>query len=178
MHGIDRDNDRFRQIIRGKIKQDLKKYMSQDGIDVFGKRGNHKITVPIPHIGLPRFVYGQKGGGVGQGEGGGQNAGDNPADNALEVEVSLEEMAELLSEELQLPRIEPKGKSEITVDSKKYRTLRNTGPEALRHFRKTFTTALKRIIASGVMYIFLLVSVMLYNFARPPHPPGIHPFCL
>jgi uncharacterized sporulation protein YeaH/YhbH (DUF444 family) len=151
MHGIDRDKDRFRQIIRGKIKQDLKKYMSQDGIDVFGKRGNHKITVPIPHISLPRFIYGKKGGGVGQGkgQGGGQDAGNDPAENALEVEVSLEEMAELLSEELALPRIEPKGKSMIEMDSKKYRTLRNNGPESLRHFKKTFTTALKRIIASG-----------------------------
>lgn len=149
MHGIDRDVDRFRQIIRGKIKQDLKKYMSQDGIKVFGKEGRHKITVPLPQIQLPRFVYGQKGGGVGQGPGQGEGAGQDPADNPLEVNVSLEEMAELLGEELELPRIEPKGKSEITVDSKKYRSLRTTGPESLRHFKKTFRTALKRQLTEG-----------------------------
>jgi uncharacterized sporulation protein YeaH/YhbH (DUF444 family) len=151
MHGIDRDVDRFRQIIRGKIKQDLKKYMSQDGINVYGKEGRHKITVPLPQIQLPRFTYGKKGGGVGQGKGPGRGdkAGNDPADNPLEVNVTLEEMAELLGEELELPRIEPKGKSEITIDSNKYRTIRTTGPESLRHFKKTFRQALKRQMAEG-----------------------------
>lgn len=149
MHGIDRDVDRFRQIIRGKIKQDLKKYMSQDGINVYGKEGRHKITVPLPQIQLPRFIYGKKGGGVGQGPGQGDEAGKDPSDNPLEVNVSLEEMAELLGEELELPRIEPKGKSEITVDSKRYRSLRHNGPESLRHFKKTYIEAMKRQIAAG-----------------------------
>jgi len=152
MHGIERDRDRFHQIVRGKIKQNLKKYMSQNGMDVFDKKGKHKITVPIPHISLPRFIYGNKGGGVGQGEGngpGGKDAGDKPGDNALEVEVTLEEMAELLSEELELPNIEPKGKNEITIDSHKYRTFKKTGPESLRHFKKTYLEALKRTIACG-----------------------------
>lgn len=152
MHGIERDRDRFREIVRGKIKQDLKKYMSQEGIDVFGKEGRHKITVPIPHIELPRFKYGKKGGGVGEGNGkdpGGEKAGDQSAENPLEVEVTLDEMAQLLSEELELPRIEPKGKSQITTDSKKYRSIRQTGPESLRHFKKTYLEALKRSIMCG-----------------------------
>lgn len=152
MHGIERDRERFRQIIRGRLKQNLRKYMTQDGIEVLGRRGNQKITVPLPHINLPRFIYGKKGGGIGEGDGkgnGGRKGGQDPADNPLEVDVSLEEMAELLSEELQLPRIEPKGKSEITTESKKYRTIRTTGPESLRHFKKTFIQALKRTVASG-----------------------------
>jgi len=150
MHGIERDRERFRQIVRGKIKQDLKKYMSQEGIDVYGKEGRHKITVPIPHIELPRFKYGRKGGGVGEGTGpGGTEAGDQAAENPLEVEVTLDEMAQLLGEELELPRIEPKGKSQITIDSKKYRSIRQTGPESLRHFRRTYLEALKRSIMLG-----------------------------
>ena len=144
MHGIERYRERFREIVRGKIKQDLKKYMSQDGIDVFGKEGRHKITVPIPHISLPKFIYGKKGGGVGEGKP--EKAGDEKSDNSLEVEVTLEEMASLLSEELELPRIEPKGKSTILVDSKKYRSIRKVGPESLRHFRRTYLEALKRAI--------------------------------
>lgn len=151
MHGIERDRDRFRQIVRGKIKQDLKKYLSQNGIDVFGKEGRHKITVPIPHISLPKFIYGKKGGGIGQGDGDSEadKAGDQGADNPLEVEVTLDEMAQLLSEELELPRIEPKGKSQITIDSKKYRSIRSIGPESLRHFKRTFLEALKRTIMEG-----------------------------
>jgi len=161
MHGIERDKERFRQIVRGKIKQNLRKYMSQDGLEIYDKDGKHKITVPIPHIELPRFIHGSKGGGIGQGDGppgpgqgkgqgeGGQEGGNNPAENALEVDVSLEEIADLLSEELKLPRIEPKGKSEISIDSNKYRTLRNEGPESLRHFKKTYIRAMKRQIAAG-----------------------------
>jgi len=149
MHGIERDCDRFRQIIRSRIKENLKKYMSQDGIDVYGKEGRHKITVPIPHISLPKFVYGRKGGGIGQGDGPSDGAGNDPYENPLEVDVSLEEIAELLSEELELPNIEPKGKSEITVDSNKYRSIRTTGPESLRHFKRTYRQALKRQIISG-----------------------------
>ena len=147
MHGIDRDKERFRQIVRGRIKKDLKKYISQDNIEIAGK--SRKIMVPLPQITLPRFIYGEKEGGIGQGSGGGKGAGDTPGENALEVEVTLEEIADLLSEELQLPRIEPKGKSDISVESKKYRSIRTTGPESLRHFKKTFSQALKRSISEG-----------------------------
>lgn len=150
MHGIERDRDRFRQIVHGRIKQDLKKYISQNGIDIFGKEGRHKITVPIPHISLPKFIYGKKGGGVGEGDGQpSDKPSDQAADNPLEVEVTLDEIAQLLSEELELPRIEPKGKSLITVDSKKYRSIRTNGPESLRHFKRTFLEALKRTIMEG-----------------------------
>jgi len=149
MFGIERDREKFRQIVRGKIKEDLRKYMSQDGFTIaYGKSGKHKIRVPIPHISIPKFIWGDKGGGVGQGnEGGnGKKGGDQTADNPLEVDVSLEEMANLLSEILELPRIEPKGKSQIELESHKYRTTRTTGPESLKLFRKTYFQALKRQI--------------------------------
>lgn len=152
MHGIQRDHERFKQIVRGKIKQNLRKYMSQGGIDIFDKNRHQKITVPIPRIDLPKFKFGSQGPKVGQGEGpgsGGKDAGNQPGENEIEVNVSLEEMADLLSEELQLPRIEPKGSSDISVDSKKYSSLRRVGPESLRHRKKTYFEALKRSIASG-----------------------------
>jgi len=147
MHGIERDRERFRQIVKGKIKQNLRKYISQE--DIIGKKGSDKISIPIPRINLPKFVFGDNNGGVGQGPGEGQQAGKDPADHPLEVEVSLEEMAELLGEELELPRIEPKGKSEITVESNKYRSRRRIGPESLLDFKKTYKEALLRQVALG-----------------------------
>lgn len=148
MFGIEHDREKFRKIVRSKIKEDLRKYMSQDGFEVYGKSGKQKIRVPIPRINIPKFIWGDKGGGVGQGNNGAGNGGNENVDNPLEVDVTLEEMANLLSDELELPRIEPKGKSQLELDSHKYRTTRTTGPESLKLFKKTYFQALKRQIMS------------------------------
>jgi uncharacterized sporulation protein YeaH/YhbH (DUF444 family) len=50
---------------------------------------------------------------------------------------------------LRLPRIEPKGKERIIAKKDRYTGIRNTGPESLRHFRRTFKQALRRQIAMG-----------------------------
>ena len=61
----------------------------------------------------------------------------------------MEEMAAILGEELALPRIEPRGKKNIVAAKDKYTGIRQTGPESLRHFKRTFKRALKRQISSG-----------------------------
>jgi uncharacterized sporulation protein YeaH/YhbH (DUF444 family) len=65
------------------------------------------------------------------------------------VEVSLEELAQILGEELELPRIQPKGKSNIVSIRNKYSTLRRSGPESLVHRKRTYKEALKRQILAG-----------------------------
>src|SRR5690606_3539581 len=70
-------------------------------------------------------------------------------DHLLEVEVTLDELAEILGEELELPRIEPKGTEKIVTYKDRYTGIRTTGPESLRHFRRTFKQAMRRQIASG-----------------------------
>src|SRR6476659_3196540 len=65
---IEQDYLRFRQIVRGKIKQDLKKYISQG--ELIGKRGKDYVSIPVPQIEMPNFRFGRRNtGGVGQGEG-------------------------------------------------------------------------------------------------------------
>src|SRR5215475_293444 len=65
---IEQDYLRFRQIVRGKIKQDLKKYISQG--ELIGKKGKDFVSIPIPQIEMPSFRFGRRNtGGVGQGEG-------------------------------------------------------------------------------------------------------------
>ena len=158
---IDLDHGRFRQIIRGKIKQNLRKYISQG--EMIAKKGKDKVSIPIPQVDLPRFKWGDKqGGGVGQGDGevgdslgqgqgkpGQGEAGDRPGEHMAELEVSLQELAEIMGEELALPRIEPKGTEKIVAFKDKYSGIRSTGPESLRHFRRTFKQALRRQIALG-----------------------------
>ena len=159
---IDLDHGRFRQIIRGKIKRDLRKYISQG--EMIARKGKDQVSIPLPQVELPRFrLGGKQQGGVGQGDGDvgdvigkgderpgeGQEAGDRPGEHMLEVEVSLGELAEILGEELELPRIEPKGAERIVSYKDRYTGIRSTGPESLRHFRRTYKQALRRQIATG-----------------------------
>lgn len=160
---IKRDHARFKAIVRGKIKQNLRRFIQKG--EMIGKKGKEFITIPLPTIDIPHFRYGPKQqGGVGQGEGeigqvlapgevepgdGAGQAGSGEGEHMLEVEVSLEELAEILGEELALPRIEPKGTERIVTERLKYTGVNTTGPESLRHFKRTYKQALRRQIASG-----------------------------
>ena len=65
---IEQDNSRFRQIVRGQIKQDLKKYITHG--EMIGRKGKDLVSIPVPQIDIPHFRYGErKAGGVGQGRG-------------------------------------------------------------------------------------------------------------
>lgn len=160
---IDNDYNRFKQIVRGKIKQDLRKYMSSG--EMIGKKGKDLVSIPIPRVDLPHFVHSpKKMGGVGQGNGevgtplgsgdqevGIGRAGSLPGHHILEVDVPLAELAKILGEELELPRIEPRGqKKNISTAKEKYSGIHRAGPESLRHFKRTFKTALRRQIMTGI----------------------------
>ncbi len=158
---IERDHQRFKKLVRGKVKSNLSKYISRG--EMIGKKGKDLVSIPLPSIDIPQFRYGNKGSsGVGQGDGKpgqplgpgqqgppGPGAGDQPGGHILEVELSMEEMAQILGEELALPRIEPRGKKNIVTTRDKYTGIRQTGPESLRHFKRTYKKALKRQIASN-----------------------------
>jgi sporulation protein YhbH len=172
---IDQDHSRFRNIVRGKIRQNLRRYISQG--ELLGRKGKDVVSIPIPQIDIPRFTFGEKQrGGVGQGDGepgdpvggeegeedGSGQAGKDAGEHVLEVDVTLDELADILGEELELPDIENKGKSRIIAAKDRYTGIRRVGPESLRHFRRTYREALKRSISSGI-----------YDAGRPivvPHP--------
>lgn len=158
---IDRDRTRFKEIVRGKIRQNLRKYITHG--EMVGRKGRDLVSIPLPQLDVPHFRYGRNGrGGVGQGdgdvgqpiargddEGEGAHAGGDPGAHVLEVEVSFEELAEMLGDELQLPRIEPKGTAKITQEKARYRSIRRVGPESLRHIKRTYVEALRRQITDG-----------------------------
>ena len=158
---METDVNRFRKIVRGKIKENLKRFISSG--ELIGRQGNKQVTIPLPRIDLPHFQFGgsqQKG--VGQGEGkpgdstgqgepkpGQGEAGQNPGEHAMDVDVTLEELATILGEELGLPRIENKGKKNITQKKFKYHGVLKNGPESLKNFKRTYKEALKRQISVG-----------------------------
>src|SRR5208282_287793 len=103
---IDQDHSRFRNIVRGRIRQNLRKYISQG--ELVGRKGKDLVSIPIPQIDIPRFSFGDKQrGGAGQGdgdpgdplgggdeeaEGGGKQAGSDAGEHVLEVDVTLDEL--------------------------------------------------------------------------------------
>jgi uncharacterized sporulation protein YeaH/YhbH (DUF444 family) len=63
--------------------------------------------------------------------------------------VSIDELAEVLGEALELPKIEPKGGTNIVAQKDKYTSIRTVGPDSLKHFKRTYKQALKRTISMG-----------------------------
>lgn len=160
---IDQDHSRFRAIVRGKIRENLRRYISHG--ELLGRKGKDVVSIPLPQIDIPRFTFGDKQqGGAGQGEGevgdslgggegeegeGGKKAGQDAGEHSLEVDVTLDELASILGEELELPDIQNKGKSKIINAKDRYTSIRRVGPESLRNFKRTYREALRRQISIG-----------------------------
>ena len=161
---IKQDHSRFRQIVRGRIKQNLKKYISKG--EMIGKQGRDTISIPVPQIDLPHFSFDHRdSGGVGQGEGeagqvlqpgnvqqpgsGHEAGGEGGGEHALDVEVSFEDLAQMLGEVLELPNIQPRGQDSINAKRIRYTGVQTTGPESLRHFKRTYKQALRRHLIMG-----------------------------
>lgn len=160
---IERDHARFRDIVKGRIKQNLKDYISRG--EMIGRIGKTYVSIPVPRIDLPHFRYGPpETGGVSSGEGdvgtplgpaydpeddSAGEAGNQPGQHELEIDISYEELAKMLGEELELPRIEPKGSNKIDSYKRVYRGVHMVGPRSLVHFKRTYKEALKRQLVSG-----------------------------
>lgn len=160
-HPIKRDHARFRKIVKGKIRQNLRKYISKGEMPF--TKGDGIFRIPMPSIEIPRFRFGDQQGGTGQGKGqpgdpvdgegqeqpGEGQAGQEEGRKELEVELTLEELASIMGEELELPNIEPKGKKTIQSLTDKYTTIGTVGPDSLKHFKRSYKEALKRQLAIG-----------------------------
>ena len=45
---IDRDASRFKQIVRGKIRENLRKYVTHG--EMIGRKGNDLVSIPLPQL--------------------------------------------------------------------------------------------------------------------------------
>lgn len=155
---IELDHERFRKIVKARVRQDLHRYITHGGFDMV-KPGSNPIRIPIPHIGQPRFRFGNNGG-VGQGPGdpgdsigpGDQSpggAGQGRGNHQIEVDLTIEELADILGAELNLPRIQPRAQETLESTKWKLRGIQPNGPEGLVHKKRTWLRALKRSIGSG-----------------------------
>src|ERR1700750_1072778 len=105
---IKQDHSRFREIIRGRIKENLRKYIQKG--EMIGKKGKDLITIPVPSLDISHFKYGLKEkGGVGQGDGqpgtvlapgaveqdGQGKAGQGEGNHSVEVDLWLDGVADV-----------------------------------------------------------------------------------
>ena len=160
-HPIKRDHSRFRKIVKGKIRDSLRKYVSNGEMPI--PKGDGVFKVPMPNIETPRFKFGsQQQGGMGQGDGekgdpvdgeesenGEEEAGNQEGSKELDVELSLDELAHILGDELELPKIEPKGKKSLQSTADRYNSIGQVGPDSLKHFKRSYKEALKRQVSTG-----------------------------
>jgi uncharacterized sporulation protein YeaH/YhbH (DUF444 family) len=158
---IEEDHKDFRDIYSGRIRKELKKFVSNGTI--FKSRGKDgKIKITIPKIDIPHIVFGSGDNGVGRGagkkgdvvgrDGDGDGQGDKAGDKSqegIEINIDLEEVFKFLKQELQLPDLKPKPNQTYEDIIIKYNNISMNGPESLRHNRRTMLQALKRMCASG-----------------------------
>jgi uncharacterized sporulation protein YeaH/YhbH (DUF444 family) len=156
--GIGPDIQRFRDIVKGKVREDLQEYITSD--EIIAQHGNEHISVPVKEITIPRFVFGSEKEGVGEGDGqegdgdgdangAGKKGGKGEGKHIREETFHIEELADLLGEKLELPRIKPRLTSGLEAAVPRYESIARKGPPSLRDHRRTFLEALKRSIAEG-----------------------------
>jgi len=160
------------------VREELRRHLGHH--ELFGREGKHVVSIPVPHLELPHFVHDPGGKGVGQGDGegeGGTKAGNDPGQHILEAEFSVEELARMMGEALELPRIEPKGNDELAAERGQYTGISNVGPEGLRHFKRSYRQAMRRQISTGdynpdAPNVVLHRADKRYRTWKPKHQPS------
>ena len=160
---IEHDQSRFEQIVRGKIRQNLRKYVTHG--EMIGRKGRDLVSIPMPQLDVPHFRYGKNGsGGVGQGEGedgtpigpGGESPATAPARPAA-IPAATSSKSSLAggtgrrssATSWSCRASSPRAKPTSTQEKARYTSIRRSGPESLRHFKRTYKEALRRQISSN-----------------------------
>ena len=158
---ITEDHNEFRDVVSGKIRKSLKKFITSGKI--FKNRGkNGKVSISIPRIDIPHIVFGENNNGVGRGQGekgdvigkddkgdkGGNGAGQGE-NEGITINLSLDEVLKFMQDELELPDLKPKENGTFEDIKIKYNNISLVGPDSLRHTRRTMLQALKRLCSTG-----------------------------
>lgn len=159
---IEEDHADFRDVVSGRIRKALKKFIKSG--EIVRKRGkNGKISISIPKIDIPHIVYGEGDEGIGRGQGKdgdvigrdpkqgkGKGAGEGESEGIM-INLNLEDILKFMQDELKLPNLKKKP-NEIYDETKiKYNNISILGPESLRHNRRTLKQTLKRQAAEGTL---------------------------
>lgn len=153
---IQEDHRHFRDVIEGKTRRELKRLIKSGGF--VRKRGkNGRFQIKIDKLEIPRFYFGDTGERLGRGpgkkgqvvkrdpqEGEGNEAGDEHEDGMV-VSLDMDDVLRFLQDELGLPEMKPKPSETYEEVKIVYNDISRTGPDSLRHNRRTLLEALKRL---------------------------------
>ena len=159
---IQRDQSRFKQIVRGKVRENLRKYVTHG--EMIGRKGRDLVSIPLPQLDVPHFRYGKNGsGGVGQGEGEegkpigqGEQRGRAARPAAIRVPTSSKSKSRWTNWPRSWVTSWPcrgssRRASRTSIRTRpRYTSVRRSGPESLRHFKRTYMQALRRQISSNI----------------------------
>lgn len=165
----ERDQERHARKVKEAIRKNLKELVSEEAI--ITSQGERIVKVPIREMDEPRFRYdhgnqqhvGQGNGGTkagdvigrasrsGQQPGQGQEGqpGEQPGVDYYEAEVTVDELAELIFEDLQLPRLKRKSETDMSIDDIRFNDIRRKGMMGNIDKRRTLLESLKRRSLSG-----------------------------
>ena len=84
---------------------------------------------------------------------------------------------QMMGEALELPRIQPRGHDELLAERGQYTGISNVGPESLRHFRRSYRHAVRRLISTGAYdpdkpNVVLNRADKRYRTWKPRHKPS------
>lgn len=133
------DRDRFRDKIKKGVKDRLKDIVKNNPI--FGDKG--KVRIPVDGGKEPRWRPGRDGtGGQGRGRKGGDQEGE-----IIYLDITYEEFIQMLFEDLELPFLEKRDKSQMLVKTHKMRGMQHTGPDVRIDWEATEEARMERALA-------------------------------
>lgn len=158
---IQEDHKKFRDVISGRTRKELKRLIKSGSIVRQRPKGG-RVSISIPQIDIPHFVFGDTGEGVGRGPGkdgdvigrdpqpgqGGNQAGDAPGDG-IQISIDLDDVLKFMEDELKLPKMKPKPNETFEEVKIKYNDISKVGLNSLRHIRRTMKEAIKRRAMMG-----------------------------
>jgi len=153
---IQEDHKQFRDVVSGRTRKELKRLIKSGSI--VRRRGkNGKMTITIPRIEIPHIVFGDTGEGLGRGKGkegdvigrdpqeGDEGGAGDQEGEGITITVDMEDVLRFMQDELALPELKPKPNETFEEVKIKYNDISRSGPESLRHTRRTMLEAIKRL---------------------------------
>ncbi|AIQ10794.1 YeaH/YhbH family protein [Paenibacillus durus] len=162
------DQERHKRKVKEAIRENLADLVSEESIIM--PQGDKVIKVPIRSLDEPKFRYntqdkpqvgqgqggtqvgdiiGKAGDGEAAGPGKGREAGDQPGADYYEAELTIDELAELVFEDLKLPKLKPKAAPDLTVEDVRFEDVRKQGMISNVDKKRTLFEAIKRQALSG-----------------------------
>ncbi|WP_018132792.1 sporulation protein YhbH [Effusibacillus pohliae] len=160
------DQERHQAKVREAIRQNLADLVSEESIIMTD--GRETIRVPVRSIQEYHFRYNysnQEQVGQGQGDakvgdlvargqpapgsGKGPGAGDSPGEDYYEAEITVDELAELIFEDLELPRLKRKSAQELREPDIQFHDVRKQGIMGNVDKRRTLLESIKRHSLAG-----------------------------